>query len=109
MDAFLAGTRSRVRTLADVIAFNDEDRAARVPFGQDLLVGSQQSLTSEAEYRATEKGARARARETIDGMLAEDTLDLLLSIGTPFYIPYCAAGYPALVVPASMSPFASLR
>ncbi|MBW2422433.1 MAG: amidase [Deltaproteobacteria bacterium] len=100
VDAFLAGTRSKVRTLADVIAFNNEDPATRVPFGQDLLVRSQESSMSEAEYRATQTRAQARAREKIDGMLEENDLDLLLAIGSAFYVPYCDAGYPALVVPA---------
>jgi amidase len=104
VDAFLAGTRSPVRTLADVIAFNDEDPATRVPFGQDRLVDSQESSTSEAEYTATQTRARERARESIDGLLEENDLDLLLTIGPAFFIPYSAAGYPALVVPVGQRP-----
>jgi amidase len=99
VDAFLAGTRSRVRTLAEVIAFNEADPATRAPFGQDLLVGSQESAASEAEHTTRRERAQGQAREKIDGMLAGEDLDLLLAIGPPFYIPFCVAGYPALVVP----------
>jgi amidase len=104
VDAFLAGTRLQVRTLADVIAFNNEDPATRVPFGQDLLVRAQETSTSEAEYQAVQTRAQAGAREKIDRMLEENDLDLLFTIGPAFFIPYCAAGYPALVVPAGQRP-----
>ena len=36
--------------------------------------------------------------------LEKNDLDLLLTIGPAFYIPYCDAGYPALVVPAGQRP-----
>jgi amidase len=104
VDAFLAETASPMQTLADVIAFNAEAPAERVPFGQDLLVRAQESSSSEAEYTATKTRAQTRARETIDAMLAQNNLDLLLAIGPPFYLPFCAAGYPALVVPAGQRP-----
>ena len=48
--------------------------------------------------------APARARERIDGVLEEHDLALLRPIGPAFYIPYCDAGYPALVVPAGQRP-----
>ena len=33
-------------------------------------------------------------------MLAEYDADMLVAIGSPFYVGYAAAGYPALSVPA---------
>ena len=61
-------------------------------------------MTSGAEYNATKTRARVRARETIDSMLADNELDLLMTVGPAFYLPFCAAGYPALVVPAGQRP-----
>jgi amidase len=100
VDAFLATTRAPVRSLAEVIAFNAKDPETRAPFGQDLLIGAEESRTTETEHR--ERGGRSteRNRRRIDGMLADHDLDMLVAIGVPFYVNYPAAGYPAVSVPA---------
>ena len=98
--AFLEATKAPVRSLAEVIAFNAEDPEARAPFGQDLLIGAQESRTTDAEYRERRTQSAARARQRIDAMLAEHDLELLVGIGMPFYVNYPAAGYPAVSVPS---------
>jgi amidase len=98
--AFLEATKAPVRSLAEVIAFNAEDPEARAPFGQDLLIGAQESRTTDAEYRERRTQSAARARTRIDAMLAEHDLELLVGIGMPFYVNYPAAGYPAVSVPS---------
>jgi amidase len=104
VDAFLAGTSSEVRTLAEVIAFNEEDLVKRAPFGQDLLVGSMESTATDADVEETKAQSELRARETIGAWLEEGEADLLIAIGSAFNVPFCAAGYPALNVPAGARP-----
>jgi amidase len=98
--AFLEATKAPVRSLGEVIAFNAEDPETRAPFGQDLLIGAQESRTTDAEYRERRTQSAARARQRIDGMLADHDLDMLVAIGMPFYVNYPAAGYPAVSVPS---------
>jgi amidase len=100
VDAFLGATKAPVSSLAQVIAFNAEDPKSRAPFGQDLLIGAQESRRTDAEYRERRTRSAARARKRIDGMLTDHDVDMLVSIGTPFYVNYPAAGYPAVSVPA---------
>ena len=98
--AFLEATKAPVQSLAQVIAFNAEDPETRAPFGQDLLIGAQESRTTDAEYRERRTQSAERARQRIDGMLADHDLELLVAIGMPFYVNYPAAGYPAVSVPS---------
>jgi amidase len=100
VDAFLEATNAPVRSLAQIIAFNAEDPETRAPFGQDLLIGAQESRTTDPEYRERRARSIARSRKLIDGWLADHGLDMLVAIGMPFYVNYPAAGYPAVSVPA---------
>jgi len=100
VNAYLAATGAPVVSLAEVIAFNTRDPAARAPFGQDTLAGAQESATTQAAHAKVLERSRARARRFIDGLLDEHGLDALAALGNPFYVPYCAAGHPALAVPA---------
>jgi len=104
VDAFLEATKAPVSSLAQVIAFNAEDPETRAPFGQDLLIGAQDSRTTDAECQERRTRSTARARKRIDGMLADHDLDMLVAIGTPFCVNYPAAGYPAVSVPAGYRP-----
>jgi amidase len=97
---FLQAMKAPVRSLAQVIAFNAEDPETRAPFGQDLLIAAQESRTTDAEYREASTRSASRARELIDGMLADHDLEMLVAIGMPFYVSYPAAGYPAVIIPA---------
>lgn len=97
---FLEATKAPVRSLAQVIAFNAEDPETRAPFGQDLLIGAQESRTEDAQYRKRRARSIARSRERIDGWLTDHDLHMLVAIGMPFYLNYPAAGYPAVSVPA---------
>src|SRR5205085_2192111 len=67
LNAYLAarGPSSPVHSLADLIAFNDRERAREMPyFGQEQLLASQKKgpLTSPA-YRAARAKCRSLARE----------------------------------------------
>jgi amidase len=118
LDKYLADRPDvAVRSLADVIAFNQKnaDREMRI-FGQELFDKAQAKgpLTDEAYVKAAEK-ARRLAREGIDGPLAEHKVDVIIApTGSPPWLtdhvngdsylgasssPAAVAGYPSITVP----------
>jgi amidase len=117
MDKYLATRRGvPVRTLADVIAFNEKNAAKEMPFfGQDLFVKAQAKgpLTDQAYIDAAAK-ARKLAREGIDQVLAANKLDAIIApTGSPAWLtdhvngdsylgasssPAAVAGYPTITV-----------
>ncbi len=121
LDAYLAalGPGAPVRSLADVIAFNEENAERVMPwFGQDLLVTSQaKGPLSEAAYRKALATSRRLSRvRGLDATLAKHRLDALVApTGAPAFkidllngdhflggssTPPAMAGYPAVTVPA---------
>jgi len=108
-----------VRSLAELIAFNERHRAAEMPFfGQELLVRSQAKGTlADPAYRQALARCRQLARRRgIDATLARHRLDAIVAPtgGTPWLIdlvngdassggsstPAAVAGYPSLTLPA---------
>jgi amidase len=120
LDAYLATrTGSAVHTLADLIAFNEREKAREMPyFGQELFVQSEKRgpLTSQM-YRTALAKCRALARaQGIDLVLRTHRLDALIApTGSPAWTtdlvngdhftgasstPAAVAGYPSVTVPA---------
>jgi amidase len=120
LNAYLAGRPgARVRTLADLIAFNRRERAREMPFfGQDLFERAEAKgpLTS-AEYRANLANCQRWAGpEGIDAAMEKDRLDALVAPTTSPAWPIdhlngdhikgasttvaAVAGYPHITVPA---------
>jgi amidase len=118
LDAYLAdlGDASPVRSLADVIAFNERDRDRSMPFfGQEILILAQATdgLSSPAYLEALETAKLAGAG--IDSLLALHSLDALVApTGSPPWVidvvagdrflgsssaPAAVAGYPNITVP----------
>lgn len=121
LDAYLseAGDGVAVRSLADVIAFNDAHEDAVMPlFGQELMVQAQAKgpLSEEPYLQALATNRRLSREEGIDAALALHQLDaLVLPAGGPAWItdpvngdhyvggsstPAAVAGYPSITVPA---------
>ena len=118
MNAYLARrTGVPVKSLEDVIAFNEKNKAKEMPwFGQDLFVKAQAKgpLTDEAYVKAAEK-ARRLARAGIDDVMAQNKLDAIVApTGSPAWLtdhingdsfqgssssPAAVAGYPTITVP----------
>ncbi|HEV3076583.1 MAG TPA: amidase family protein [Thermoanaerobaculia bacterium] len=108
-----------VRSLADLIAFNERHRTAEMPFfGQELLERAQAKGTlADPAYRKALARCRLLARRRgIDATLARHRLDAIVAPtgGTPWLIdlvngdapsggsstPAAVAGYPSITVPA---------
>lgn len=93
------GLKSGVRTLSDIIAFN-ERHPDRVKYGQSLLQASNATpgiLLLGAPPAAV---TRASSQAVIDGALAADGLDAILAPGPAYANVGAAAGYPTVMVPA---------
>ena len=121
LNAYLAarGPHTRVRSLADVIAFNREHRDREMPFfEQELFEKAQKKgpLTDKAYLDARAKCLRLSRAEGIDALVAKYKLDAIVApTGVPAPLndfvlgdanwsscttPAAVAGYPHITVPA---------
>lgn len=119
LNAYLAERGDpEMRTLADLIAFNDANAAAEMPyFGQELFLKSEADpLTDEAYREVLATNRRLTRDEGIDAALAEHRLDAIVApTGSPPWpidlingdhflgassTPSAMAGYPVVSVPA---------
>ena len=123
LNAYLAGlgAGARVRTLADVIEFNERHRDREMPwFGQETLIKSQEKgpLTEKEYVEALEKCRRLSRDEGIDAVMNEHRLDAIIAPTTgPAHVtdyvygdrdtgssswPAAVSGYPNITVPAGL-------
>ena len=94
-----AGPGLPVRTLTDVIAFNQR-HPDKVKYGQDLLVASDASPGVDALNGPAALATIASSRRIADDAFARDDLDALIGPDAPYTSLGAAAGYPTVVVPA---------
>ena len=120
LNAYLAtlGPTAPVRTLADVIAFNERERAREMPyFGQELFVQAEAKgpLTAPAYRKALAICRRLARTAGLDAVLAKHNLDAIVApTGNPAWptdpvngdhftgsssTPAAVAGYPSVSVP----------
>jgi amidase len=111
--------KAQVKTLKDVIAFNEQNRAKEMPFfGQDLFIKAEaKGPLSDKEYRdALEKCRKLTRAEGIDAVMEKHNLDALIApTGGPAWLTdhidgdhfgggssslAAVAGYPDIAVPA---------
>jgi amidase len=121
IDAYLAGLgpNAPVRSLKDLIAFNEREADREMPFfGQELFVRAEATTGLDAkEYRDALGKCRTLSREKgIDALMASQRLDAIVApTGGPAWTtdllngdhftggsssPAAVAGYPAVTVPA---------
>ena len=120
LEAYFAslGPRARVKTLADLIAFNEANREREMPyFGQETLLKAQDKgpLTTPAYREALETCSRLSRREGLDVVLDQHRLDVIVApTGAPAWVidpvsgdhfvggnstPAAVSGYPSISVP----------
>lgn len=94
---------TRIRTMADIIAFNQDSAAKALRFGQDLFLAAQATRgdLSEPEYRSARamdlQSAKARG---LDAYMTGHKLDAVVFPGTAGASIAAKAGYPSVQVPA---------
>ncbi len=124
LNAYLAalGPAARVHSLADVIAFNEREKAAEMPyFGQEIMLKAQEKgPLSSAGYRTARATCRSRSRTLgIDAVMTRYRLDAIVApTGSPAWTtdlvngdhfvgasstPAAVAGYPNVTVPAGFA------
>jgi amidase len=113
---------ARVKSLADVIAFNDANKTREMPyFGQELFLQAQEKgpLTDQAYRDALAKDQRLSRTEGLDVAFAQSHLDAIVApTGSPPWptdlvngdhflgassTPPAVAGYPSIAVPVGYS------
>jgi amidase len=123
LNAYLAslGPGAPVKSLADVIAFNEAHRTEEMPyFGQELFLKAQEkgALTDIAYLDALQKNRRLSRAEGIDAVMDNHRLDAIVApTGSPAWVtdlvngdhtpggsssPAAVAGYPNVTVPAGL-------
>ncbi|SOD03896.1 amidase [bacterium JGI 053] len=121
LNAYLAtrGSTVQVHSLADIIAYNERDRAREMPFfGQELMHMAQEKgpLTEKAYVDARAKSLRMAGRQGIDAAMDAHRLDAIVaptgSIPWPIDVllgdhgtggsstAAAVSGYPNITVPA---------
>ncbi|HYA52412.1 MAG TPA: amidase, partial [Streptosporangiaceae bacterium] len=121
IDAYLAdlGPGSPMKTLADLIAFNQQHAKEEMPyFGQEIFVQSQAKgpLTDDAYLEAAAHCRRLSRAEGLDALFADKKLDaIVMPTNGPAWTtdlvngdhftggsstPAAVAGYPSITVPA---------
>ena len=79
MNAYLATTPSRMRTLSDLIAFDRTRARETVLFGQDLFETSDATPgLADPAYIKARDGLRKSSRAALDGLFAKYRLDALI-------------------------------
>ena len=120
LNAYLAGLgpKAPMKTLKEVIAYNEANKAKEMPyFGQDLFVKAEAlgPLTDKKYRDALEKCRKMSQKEGIDAVMAKHQRDALIApTGGPAWVtdlvngdhfsggsstPAAVAGYPAITVP----------
>ena len=94
---------TKIKTLADIIAFNQANADKALRFGQDLFLAAQDTLgdLSELEYRsARAMDLKAAKEHGLDAYMARHKLDAVLFPGVAGASIAAKAGYPSVQVPA---------
>ncbi|NJL30041.1 MAG: amidase, partial [Thermoanaerobaculia bacterium] len=121
LNAYLAGLgpNAPVKSLAEIIAFNEREKTREMPFfGQDLMIQAEAKgpLTEKEYLDALATGRRLAREEGIDKTMDEHELDAILGptgglawltdhvngdhyTGTGTSTPAAVAGYPHITVP----------
>jgi len=122
INRYLANRGATPRTLADLIAFNNNERQREMPiFAQELFVNAQAKgpLTDKEYVQARELAKRLAGAEGIDAALAKDHLDVLVAptmgaawttdwvngdhfLGGGVSSAPAVAGYPHITVPMGL-------
>ncbi|CAN5185256.1 amidase family protein [soil metagenome] len=92
-----------IKTMADVIAFNQANPDKALRFGQDLFLASEATRgdLSELEYRSARAMDLLAAKERgLDAYMTQHQLDAVLFPGTAGAAIAAKAGYPSVQVPA---------
>jgi amidase len=96
-------TNTKIRTMADIVAFNKANAEKALRFGQDLFLAAEATKgdLSELEYKSARAMDLLAAKQRgMDAYMAEHKLDAVIFPGTAGASIAAKAGYPSVQVPA---------
>ncbi|WP_046246687.1 amidase [Hymenobacter terrenus] len=118
VNKYLAGAGAAVRSLTEVIAFNNTHAAEAMPFfKQETLIAAEKTEgLNNTKYQAAVQKTVTASRNAIDGLLRDNQLTAIIGVttgpawcidwvngdystGVDFSSPAAMAGYPHLTVP----------
>ena len=102
LNKYLAQRNAPYKTLADLIKFNEDNKAKSMPiFGQELFLQAQEKgdLT-DAKYLEALKLIKTTTQNNINGAIEKEKLDALVSPTGGTWGTAAIAGYPYITVPA---------
>lgn len=88
-----------VRSVADVVAFNEQDTLLRVPYGMQLLEGIVADETTADELADIKKRLKKNGREYFTKVMNTHQLDAVLSLNNSHAAYAAVAHFPALTLP----------
>jgi amidase len=94
---------TKIKTMADIIAFNQANADKALRFGQDLFLAAQATRgdLSELEYKSARAMDLQSAKERgLDAYMTQHKLDAVVFSGTAGASIAAKAGYPSVQVPA---------
>ena len=99
INAFLAGLgdAAPVGSLQEIIAFNEEDAANRMPYGQDHLEEAQASDLTDEEWQTLREEHIQSTQQAFQVLFNTYEVDMFFENLTQVYAP---AGYPAITIPS---------
>jgi amidase len=95
-------TNTSIKTIADIVAFNEANADKALRFGQDLLLAANMTKgnLSEPEYRSALAMDRLSAKTRgMDAYMNQHKLDAVLFPGSAGAVIAARAGYPSVMVP----------
>jgi amidase len=96
-------TATKIKTMADIVAFNQANADKALRFGQDLFLAAQATRgdLSELEYRSARAMDLQSAKERgLDAYMTKHKLDAVVFPGNAGASIAAKAGYPSVLVPA---------
>jgi amidase len=121
LNQYLSNANSKVKTLADVIAYNKQNEAKAMPFfkQETLELAQAKGDLNTEEYLKAVKQTNAGTRKAIDKILTDNKLDAIIGPtngpavcidlvngdydnGFGFSSPAAMAGYPHITVPMGL-------
>lgn len=88
-----------LKSVEDVIAYNQVDSAMRMPYGQGRFEGMLNVNLSETEHQALKDSLLANGIRYFESMMQQHNLDMVLSINNWTAGYAAAAKYPCLTIP----------
>lgn len=101
---YLVATDAPVKSLEEIVAFNEEHLTERAYYAQEWLEESAEITTSRAEYAITTAYNRQSSRDHIRRQLLLHKVDMFMTLANWGSAEYCPAGTPAVCIPIGYRP-----